>query len=413
MGKTGSYAIQILRLTLSDLRRDGTLALCQIFALAAVMMPLLVLFGLKEGVLGTLVHDLEVNPSMRQIEPRVTGTNRFDAAWLARARARPDVAFVVGDARAIAAEVDVVPVADPDHSTIDTTLVPTGPGDPLAPPSGRDWAGGYHRVALSFGEARALGVSSGGEIQILVPRVRAGVSEARTLVATVTSIVPPDRMDETRHVILASASLVFDIQRYRDGYAVPELGWPGETPPAGARVFERFRLYARTIDDVAPLTAWLRGQGIEPVSQLADIAPVQTLNRSLTTILAVIGGLATLGYIVALAAVQWSGIERKRRELALLNLIGYGRVWLLTIPLLQAFLLALAGSLTAIGLFFAAAATINAHLPIVGAATQACTLRPEQLTAATGITCLLAVLAAVLAAIRVTRIEPAAAIREI
>ncbi|MGO8869620.1 MAG: FtsX-like permease family protein [Alphaproteobacteria bacterium] len=407
-----SRVAQIMRLALSDLRRDGALAVCQIFALAAVLTPLLVLFGLKQGVIGQLIRDLEANPAMREIGPLVTGTNRFDAAWLAAARARADVAFVVGDARALAAEVEATPAGDPDRSPVEAVLVPTGAGDPLAPAAGGAWASGYDRVALSFGAARALGVGPGGRVELLVPRTRAGVDEAQRLVATVSAVLPPERMTETRRAILASEELVFDVQLYRDGYAVPALGWSGKVPPEGPRRYERFRLYARTIDDVGPITEWLSGQGIEPVSRLEDIAPIRALDRNLSIILAVIIAFAAAGFVVALAATQWSSVERKRRELALLAVIGYGRPWLMALPLVQAFVLALLGSLAALALFLGAAAVINLRFPLVGAVSDACRLSAAEAGLFAGATCVMAVVAAMLAALRVTRIELAATIRD-
>ncbi|EWY42857.1 hypothetical protein N825_01835 [Skermanella stibiiresistens SB22] len=403
---------QMVRLVVSDMRRDWAMAVCQVFALAAVLTPLLVLFGLQQGVLGQMLRDLRDNPAMREIVPRVTGANRFDAAWLEAARRRPDVAFAVGDARTLAAEVEATPLARPLAEAVLGVLVPTGPGDPLAAVAGEPWAAGLDRVVLSFGAARALQAKAGDKIQLLVPRRRDGMDETQTHVVTVATVLPPDRMAETRKAILVDDRLVLHVQRYRDGYAVPELGWPGLAAPAEAPRFERFRLYARTIDDVAPLTAWLRADGVEPVSRLDDIAPIQALNTNLTMILTVISAFAAAGSIVALAATQWSGVERKRRELALLTLIGYGRGWLISLPLVQALLLAVLGSGVAVGLFTAAAGVINSRFPAIGSVAAACRLQPDQLLLAAAITCLLAMGAAVLAAARVTRIEPAAALRD-
>ncbi|WP_158047528.1 FtsX-like permease family protein [Skermanella pratensis] len=404
---------QMFRLVVADLRRDWAMAVCQVFALAAVLTPLLVLFGLQQGVLGQMLRDLQANPAMREIVPRVTGTNRFDAAWLDAARRRADVAFAVGDARTLAAEVEMVPLARPQAEAVLGVLVPTGPGDPLAATAGEPWASGLDRVVLSFGAARALGAAAGERIQLLVPRRRDGTDETQAHAVTVASILPPDRMAETRRAILVDDRLVLHVQRYRDGFAVPELGWPGAAAETGPQRFERFRLYARTIDDVAPLTAWLRSGGVEPVSRLDEIAPIQALNANLSLILAVISAFAAAGSIVALAATQWSGVERKRRELALLTLIGYGRGWLISLPLAQALLLAALGSALAVGLFAAAAGVINARFPAIGSvASGACRLNPDQLLLAAAITCVLAMGAALLAAARVTRIEPAAALRD-
>ena len=49
---------QLVRLALADLRGEWPIALAQVVAIAAVLTPLLVLFGLREGAIGTLIERL-------------------------------------------------------------------------------------------------------------------------------------------------------------------------------------------------------------------------------------------------------------------------------------------------------------------------------------------------------------------
>jgi putative ABC transport system permease protein len=210
-------------------------------------------------------------------------------------------------------------------------------------------------------------------------------------------------------LVLVDQSLLLDVRDYRNGFAVPALGWTGATPPANRSPFERFRLYARSIDAVEDVVAWLHATGVEPVSALDQIAPLRSLNASLSTILRIIGAFAALGFVVSLGATRWSSVQRKHRELALLTLVGYGRGWLVGLPLVQASLVAMLGTLLAGSFFGAAALLINATFPGV---TNACALTAGQLAAAAGLTWCLAVLAATAAAITAARIDPAAAIRD-
>ena len=99
---------QLLRLAFADLLHDRIVSFCQIVATAAVLAPLLVLFGLHNGMIGALIERLDRDPAMRLIVPEVTGSNRFDAAWFARIGARTDVAFVLPNTRAIAGQVDLL-----------------------------------------------------------------------------------------------------------------------------------------------------------------------------------------------------------------------------------------------------------------------------------------------------------------
>jgi putative ABC transport system permease protein len=401
---------QLFRLALADLRRDWALSLCQVFTLAAVLTPILVLLGMQQGVLGQLQDELRRNPVMREIGPRVTGTNRFTADWLAATGARADVAFVVGDVRFNAATVEATAPADPERAPIYATLVPTAPGDPLH----RDgaWADDEHHVVVSTDAARALGLVAGSAIALLVPRVRDGASENRTLTLVVAQVLPEALM-AGRRAILASARLVVDVQHYRDGFAVPELGWSGDGVAPEPPRYERFRLYARDIDDVAPLVDWLRAQGIEPVSHIEDIAPVQILDHGLSIVLLIISAFAAGGLAVAIAATQWNAVRRKRRELGLLALVGYGKGWLLAVPLAQGLLLSAIGVLVSIGLFEGAAATIDfVFARWQKLAYPACRLDLAWFAATGAMALVLSLVATAAAAAQIMRLEPSAIIRD-
>ena len=72
---------QLFRLALFDLRHEWAITLCQIASVAAVLAPLLVLYGLQQGVIGTLLERMNRDPAMRAIIPDVAGSNRSDAEW--------------------------------------------------------------------------------------------------------------------------------------------------------------------------------------------------------------------------------------------------------------------------------------------------------------------------------------------
>ena len=141
--------MQLFRLAIADLRRDWALSLCQIFSLVAVLTPLLVLVGLHRGVLGQLTDELRNNPSMREIAPRVTGTNRFTEAWITETRTRADVSFIVGDARFTAATVAVRRTDHDDDAPVIATLIPTAADDPLRAAATAPWADGADTVILT------------------------------------------------------------------------------------------------------------------------------------------------------------------------------------------------------------------------------------------------------------------------
>lgn len=404
--------MQAVRLAIADLRRDWALSLCQAFSLAAVLTPLLVLAGLHQGVLGQLQDEMRNNPFMREIMPRVTGTNRFAEAWISETRARPDVSFIVGDARFTAAAVVAKPADATYEARVVATLVPTAANDPVREPTDAPWADAIDSVVLSDLAAREIGTGQGKRLTLRVPRRRDGHDEGQDLQVTVAGVLPPGRM-ENRRIILAPAQLVLWVQQFRDGFAIPELGWPGTPLPSDPAYYERFRLYARQIGDVGGLVDWLKTQGIEPVSRIEDIAPVQALDRGLSVVLLIIAAFAASGLVIAVAATQWSGVERKRRELALLALIGYRSSFLIAMALLEALILGIAGILVSLLSFYGAATSIDAvfaHYQRLS--TPACRLNLADLAIILGLTLALTVVASAAAAWQIARIEPAEMLRD-
>ena len=88
-----------------DYRADARLSACAVLALVAVLAPLLVLFGLKFGLISSLTERLERDPAVREIVP--LGGARFSAEVIAELAARADVAFAVPRTRQIAATAEL------------------------------------------------------------------------------------------------------------------------------------------------------------------------------------------------------------------------------------------------------------------------------------------------------------------
>src|SRR5690606_15764840 len=95
----------VARLALDDYRHEWVLSGCSVLALAAVLIPLLVLFGLRYGIITNLLDPLIENPRYREISPVTSG--RYTPEWFETMRARNDVEFVVPRTRSLAASIRV------------------------------------------------------------------------------------------------------------------------------------------------------------------------------------------------------------------------------------------------------------------------------------------------------------------
>jgi putative ABC transport system permease protein len=117
--------------------------------------------------------------------------------------------------------------------------------------------------------------------------------------------------------------------------------------------------------------------------------------------------------VVAVAATQWSGVQRKRRELALLALLGYDSRFLVSMALLEALILGLAGILASLLLFLGAALSVDAvFVQVQRLAGSACQLTGGEIVVVSAATLFLTLAASAAAAWQIARIQPASLLRE-
>ncbi len=395
-----------LRLALGDLLHERALALCSVAALAAVLLPLLVLFGLKHGTVEQLRAELVENPRARLV---TSAANRaYDDAFLRALAARPDVAFAVGRIRSISGDVRAFGPRAPDTPVV-AELWATGPGDPLL---GGLPAPGLGEIVLSRPLAAALGVAAEGGAEITL-RARRGAEgggiELLNLRLRAAAVAPA--FATGRNLAFADPRLLLLV----DGFIDRELDAAAD--PAGlvaTRPYAGFRAHARRLEDVPRLDAALRAAGHEVETSAAEVAGLLALDRSLGLLFALLAGLGGAGYLLSLGVGLWANVERKRRELAQLRVLGLRRGELVLVPLAQALATALLGAALACGGALLVAGLVN-RLELGGGGEgggAACVILPWHLAAATGATLLGAAVAAVAAGVRAARVAPAEGMRE-
>ncbi len=396
----------VAELALRDFAHERVMSACFVFSLSAVLLPLLVLFGLKFGIIGNLLEPLKEDPRYRQIQP--AGSGRYGPDWFDAMAARSDVAFIVPRTRAIAATMRLRAPDGGSGRIISVELIPSATGDPvlqdLEPPSDFD------AVVLSLDAADKLGVASGDTVEGILSRTLNGEQQTELLPLTVSAVAPAAAF--ARDGMFVSRDLLVAVEDFRDGRAVPALGWGGRAAVDGPRFFAGFRLYARSIDDVAGLRSGLMDQGIDVRSRLADIELVQALDRNLGIVFWVIAGVAAVGYGLAFGSSVWANVDRKRREFSLLRLTGFRTGAIVWFPILQAMLTGLLGWLIACLVFFVVQAGLNTlFADTVGGGDSVCRLLPVHFLIALVLTLAAAGIAAASGGRRLARLEPSLALR--
>ncbi|HEC16627.1 MAG TPA: ABC transporter permease, partial [Sedimenticola sp.] len=198
------------------------------------------------------------------------------------------------------------------------------------------------------------------------------------------------------------------------GRAVPALGWTGDPPPGAARSFPGFRLYASSIDHVAPIRDALIASGIEVRTRATDIDMVQSMERRLSAVFWFIAVIGLAGFSFSLGANLWANVDRKRKELSVLRLVGFRTGDIVWFPVLQALFTGVLGWLLASAIYLGVEANINRILIAqVEDNSPVCRLLPIHFEIALAFTVGAAVLSAALGGYRAARIQPSDGLREI
>ena len=155
----------VARLAFRDYSHEWHISGCFILGLAAVLAPLLVLFGLKYGLVTSMLTALAENPENRELKP--LGSGHYTAVWFRGMRARPEVAFVSPRTRTLAATLELS--SKTASVILPAELIPSGQHDPLLKGLQRRPAG-LHEVVLSASAAERLKVGKDAVLQASLSR---------------------------------------------------------------------------------------------------------------------------------------------------------------------------------------------------------------------------------------------------
>jgi putative ABC transport system permease protein len=394
-------------LALQDLWHDRKVSLCIAASLVAVIAPLLLLFGLKHGVVSQLQDELLRDP--RNLEVKMLSNGNYDTAWIERLRQRPETGFALGQTRSLNTQADLL--IGMQRFVEGAEIIATEPGDPLLNLASLNPVG--NQVILSASAAQRLQAKAGDSVQLRAMRRLDGVNERGEMTLTVLAVLDGARFGRAAGFV--APPLLLDLERFRDGYQVSGFGVDTGKPQGNLQpLYARARVYARDIDQVAPLEHWLNEQHIETSSRLADIDNVKAINHVLGLIFGVIAMAALIGCVASMVGAFLANIDRKRKSLAVLRLLGFKRRAVGGFVVLQALVLSLAGYIGGLGFY-----AVGSHLfdYLLGSSqttgTFVCHITAWHGVAALLLTFLVAALVAAIGALRAINIQPAESLREL
>ncbi|MCE8025773.1 ABC transporter permease [Halomonas sp. MCCC 1A11058] len=345
----------VLRLALQDLWHDRYVSLCIAAALVAVIAPLLLLFGLKHGVVSQLQRELLDDP--RNLEVRMLTSGSYDEAWLEEIRALPGVGFAIGQTRSLNTQADLL--RDRQHFLEGIELIPSAAGDPLLGESVSVPVG--KGVVLSEPAARRLEVVAGEQLTLAASRRLDGQAERGRLEVSVLDVLPAARFP--RPAAFVEPPLLIELERFRDGHPSPLLGVVSGIQRDDYPVrFARARIFASDGDAVAGVVQALEARRFDTASRLAEIESVRAINRVLGLIFGVIAAAALIGCLASMAGAFMANIDRKRREYAVLRLLGFHKHAVAAFVTAQVGLLTLIAFAAGLALFALGSALFNRAL---------------------------------------------------
>lgn len=399
----------LVSLALQDLWHDRKVSMCIAAALVAVIAPLLLLFGLKYGVVSQLQSELLDDP--RNVEIRMVSSGRYDAAWIESLRSRHDVGFAIGMTRSLNTQADLV--ADRRHFVDNAEVIPTAEGDPLLASLLLTKPLNGSAVVLSESAARRLNVDANDQLSLFVSRRLDGRAERGRQSITVAGILPPDVFP--RPAAFVALPLLVALEDFRDGYRIDSLGVStGEVRGERETHFARARLYAANIDRVAELEQWLNTQHIDTASRLAEIENVKAISHVLGLVFGVIASTALVGCLASMLGAFLANIDRKRKDLAVLRLLGFDRPAIAGYIVLQAGILTLAAYVVGLGLYGLGSQVFNQALATSATTgSVVCRLTFMHGVIALLLALLVALMVAVIGVLRAFSIEPAESLREL
>lgn len=399
----------LTRLAIKDLWFDRKISFCIVAALIAVIAPLMLLFSLKYGTIEKLRQDLLNNPT--NLEVNLKGISlKLTPAQLEWIQQQPETGFAIFRIAKLDAEVRLNKKnADLADALNDVTILATAKGDPvthgfasLSRPDG---------IILSHNTNKTLHVNVGDVIEITVYRKFNQVNEIATLPFVVEGILPP--LQYRRE----SAFVSLDFLRAMDSYKRGEVSTlqHQSQPITPEQTFPNARIYAKDLDDVKTLSEKIEEKfGIKSETNDADIEAVKKLNDILATVFLVIAVVSLIGCSLSLGGSFWANIDRKRKEIALLQLLGFQGKDVITFLILQS--IALTGLAYLISLLVYSVGSVvynKAFISNISSRNFVSAIPWSYQLIALLATLLLASLIAFAGGLRAIRIQPAESLREI
>lgn len=396
----------LARLALRDLIYDRKVSFCIVASLIAVITPLLLLFSLKYGVVSQLREQLLSNPST--LEVKIEGNLNLKKDWFEWLIQQPETQFAIPLTRSLNTQVDLR--INSSRYANNVELIPTAKGDPILDDI---QLSKLNHVVLSYKTAQKLKAKVGDELNLIVTRNVAGLPENQRIVLEIVQILPLPAFE--RLGAFVDLELLIAVEDFRDGIYTALFPTAQSKQVEKTRdSFSRARIYAKTLDGVEVLAQKLNDKNINTITSVKKIQEVKAIDAVLNVIFLVIAITSIIGCILSLIGAFLANIDRKRKEIALLRLLGFQSWGVILYLILQAVMLSSLAFILSYLFFLLGSSLFNQMLSIhMNQSHFISSLQILHLLSAFLIAFILSALVASIGAIRAIQIQPAESLRDV
>ena len=353
----------ILTLAFKELRHDWKATGVLLCVIVSIVTPLLILFGLKQGVINTQRELLLNDPC--NLEIKMLGHYHLSPLWFEQKAKDSRIQFIIPITRFLNTDINII---DKENKNSFVDLIPTGQGDPLLKLTAIAAPVQDNEVLITHALAKRLHINKGEQIQSQLFRKMNNESQTSHASLLVKDILP-DYSCLQRSAILTTLNFLKTVEDFKEGQQVdlfkvennklvtlkkkpndfkqlsknnhsffssknknPELiEQPIKTesvvPTQTKTTYAKARIFAKSLEDVTALSDELRSSSeeIEVISKAAEIEKLKQLNHFLNILLLIVLLIGAVGGGLALGGNFLLTIERKRLQIAQLRLLGIGK----------------------------------------------------------------------------------------
>lgn len=327
------------RLAYKELTFDRMMSICQIAAIASIIAPLLLLFSLRYGVLEGLKENLMNDPKVLSLT--LDTSYHLNESFFAQLEANKHVGFVIPEITALNALVDI----KFKGGVKKVEVIPSKIGDPIVLDSNIAYINEQdalkdHEVFINESLAHQRHLSTGDEIKVVVSRTKDGIRQASAMNMTIRGVIAQRYVNGD--CILVNMDVLDAIDFYRNGFD-PALLTDGNYEAKSNRIYAKFRLYAKSLDDVTPLYNHLVDRRLNVSSKMRDIENVKAIGAVLNFVFSVVAMVSIVGGVIALTGLILSALKARKRNIVLLRLMGQTSKDIYLIVLIESLIVALVG----------------------------------------------------------------------